>query len=619
MLKRILQYLLILILFTPIFLDLHFYQPYIAGKYFYFSILVLLSWPLVIYFLCQKKNVWRSSLVKVSIIFFIGLSAINVFSQDLNRSWWGDWQRMDGWFYVLLYFIFWLGLIVVLDQTKYWQEMLRANQLALLVILIVAWGQWLQWPGLQDNQATRIYSLIGNANFLAHYLLLNFWLSIFSSYFDQRYRFIYWGSAVLILPIIYQTGSRSAMLGLVLTGLVFMIFWLKKIWSQNRKIFIAGIILLMIIMAGVWLTAGQRYKNFSLKDITIEARLVAWQAGWQGFVDKPLLGWGRNNFQIPFNKHVDFRIYHDGGSQLWFDKAHNQFIDYLSESGLFGFLLYLLWLAWPFYYWRRINSKLPGIARLALGLGLTANIIFLVFNFDTIISWLIYFIYLALLYFLAQPEENFRPIKSPRRRLFIFISGGLLAVVGLFYLVYQPILANYHLKKIQLASQNKLSWPEIQILTNQVRDYAPQYQTDLVLVLGGALDKTIWPPSQQIAALEFLSEITRETIKKQLLNAKLHYLFANIHLRLCQLSGSAADLYQAKDYYEQVLPHLTSADRPDFVYNLAQIYYELSFVDQEHSADLLNDAQQLLEANAKRFPEVSEAQDKLKIFLSATN
>ena len=55
-------------------------------------------------------------------------------------------------------------------------------------------------------------------------------------------------------------------------------------------------------------------------------------------MDRPLLGWGPENFSAAFDKHFDIRHFVPGASsETWFDRAHSIVFDYLAETGLLGF------------------------------------------------------------------------------------------------------------------------------------------------------------------------------------------------------------------------------------------------------------------------------------------
>ena len=69
---------------------------------------------------------------------------------------------------------------------------------------------------------------------------------------------------------------------------------------------------------------------------TVHGRIVVWEIAWKGFLDRPLLGWGPENFGLAFARHYNPCL---GSSQcapeVWFDLAHNIVLDTLTETGVF--------------------------------------------------------------------------------------------------------------------------------------------------------------------------------------------------------------------------------------------------------------------------------------------
>jgi len=82
----------------------------------------------------------------------------------------------------------------------------------------------------------------------------------------------------------------------------------------------------------------------SLEAVSDNTRILSWQAGMDGFTEKPILGWGPENYSLSFNKYIksDYFInnYYYANS-VQFDKAHNKFFEILAETGLFGLISYL--------------------------------------------------------------------------------------------------------------------------------------------------------------------------------------------------------------------------------------------------------------------------------------
>ena len=222
--KKLLQYLLILSLFTPLFLDLHFFQPYVFGQYFYFFTFLLLSLPLVFYFLPQIKSLCRNKYFLALVNFFILQFILALFSVDYNRSFWGDWQRMDGLFYYWPFLLFFVAILIAFKYKTAWQRLFFTQQLIFLGTVIWAWGQKFSFWVFADDQAGRVYALIGNANFLAHYLLLAFYLSLYLFFSENKYRYWHLALAIFSIPVIYWTLSRGAWLALIIS-LLFLAIW----------------------------------------------------------------------------------------------------------------------------------------------------------------------------------------------------------------------------------------------------------------------------------------------------------------------------------------------------------------------------------------------------------
>jgi cytochrome c-type biogenesis protein CcmH/NrfG len=81
-----------------------------------------------------------------------------------------------------------------------------------------------------------------------------------------------------------------------------------------------------------------RFSNISLSETTTQSHLVVWRMAWQGFKERPVLGWGLENFNLIFNKYYEPILYKQ---EPWFDRAHNVFLDQLTANGILGLLAYL--------------------------------------------------------------------------------------------------------------------------------------------------------------------------------------------------------------------------------------------------------------------------------------
>ena len=78
-----------------------------------------------------------------------------------------------------------------------------------------------------------------------------------------------------------------------------------------------------------------RFATISVADPTGNSRVMIWKMSIQGFKEKPLLGWGQDNFPYVFAKYHDPNMY---AQEPWFDRSHNVFFDWLIAAGALGLL-----------------------------------------------------------------------------------------------------------------------------------------------------------------------------------------------------------------------------------------------------------------------------------------
>ena len=131
----------------------------------------------------------------------------------------------------------------------------------------------------------------------------------------------------------------------------------------------------------------KRLARISLQDQTTADRLENWSIAWSAARTHPWHGWGQENYEIAFNEHYRPGVIDHG--QLWFDRAHNAYLDVLVAAGLPGLLLYLAILFLPFYLLATTPGMKPIEKAVLAGL-LTAFIIKNVVGFDTFSSTLVW-------------------------------------------------------------------------------------------------------------------------------------------------------------------------------------------------------------------------------------
>jgi O-antigen ligase len=164
----------------------------------------------------------------------------------------------------------------------------------------------------------------------------------------------------LILICVYLTLSRGAWLSLVIITAPVLLLWNSK---KSFRVF-AGILIVFSILFMASPTLRKRIDSFQ-DPAAHHIRYNIWQANWMMFKDHPLLGVGseRNS------KHmVDYADKNFGGD-LMLTNAHNNYLQELAGTGIFGFGFWLITMIYFLLisirgFW---NSTDPAIRALHLG------------------------------------------------------------------------------------------------------------------------------------------------------------------------------------------------------------------------------------------------------------
>jgi tetratricopeptide (TPR) repeat protein len=145
-----------------------------------------------------------------------------------------------------------------------------------------------------------------------------------------------------------------------------------------------------------------------------EARFLAWKIALQGTSDSLIFGLGHEGFRYAFAKYYDPKLY---GREQWFDRAHNNYLDWLVQTGIIGLLAYLaLW----FFVFKKIfgaESCLKIWEKITLAGMFSAYAVFNLFSFDTVTASIIFFAFLS--YMDSQENTKQSPVAEPcaaRRR-----------------------------------------------------------------------------------------------------------------------------------------------------------------------------------------------------------
>lgn len=468
--------------FLPLYVASSMLFPFITGKNFAFRIIV----EIVFVFwagLAAANPLYRPKLTplfKVATIFIAILFFADLFGANPYRSFFANYERMEGFMMLVHLYIYFIMLASVFTRRD-WMFFFHATLVASLLVSYVGILQKFGYK-ISLQGGFRVDSTIGNPTYLAAYLVFHVWILLMLMY---QYWKVWWREAIYAaalifeLAIIYFTATRGAILALIATGILFLaalIVWrpapsvgtrdvtdirlqTSGVAARSLNRFAYAMLTILVVFSFLfWLMRGtdfvqqnqvlRRLTNYSIHEDTIRARFMIWDMSWKGFLEHPILGWGQENYYLVFQKYYHPGLYND---EPWFDRSHNIFFDWLIHAGILGLASYLSIVGVA--CWAIFRAVQKGSVAFWSGLALVAAFLshFMqnIFVFDSLNTYLLFFALLAYTHTLVYAEDS--SAYSAGQKSFAlrgtnwrrgFSAAGVLGVI-LLLLVY-PL----HLKPI---------------------------------------------------------------------------------------------------------------------------------------------------------------------------
>lgn len=410
----------------------------------------------------------------------VWIFASAVFSLDIGYSLWGSPLRGGGSVAYILLILFSLLLFFIL-KAKDWDRVWNWNIIVGIIVSIIAIFQRFGIFGeLFVGRFDRPVSTLNNPIFLALYLLVLFFISL-SFFFFKKSKWFYFFSCLLFLFVIFISGTRAALLGAGLGLMFFAFFFPSKSQKAKRiKIAAAGIVISSVILffwlntqpqlvqrisknriigitfSRIWTLTG----NFSLYNI-FASRASGWEMAVKAIKDRPIFGYGPENFSIAFDKYYNPNLPGIGissdisqGRTTWWDKAHSFFFEIGSTCGIPALIAYLSVFGILFWKLRKEKSAIKH----GIQAGFIAYLVADFFSIDSFSTNLVAFSLVSYSLFLLRgekPEEKILPKRSSSwKYVFLFFLAVFLLVFSWSYSV-KPLLANKELNKIIYWSEHK--------------------------------------------------------------------------------------------------------------------------------------------------------------------
>ncbi len=457
MLAKILRWGVYLTAFVPLIIFSQYLSPFHFGKVVVFRSMIEIM--LVFYLLLVWQD--RSYLPKTNRIFWAFLGFTLAFSLTTitsilpASSFWGSLERMGGLWTFWHYFAFFVIATAVLRERRQWLFFLELSIFSGILSALYGFGQKTDisfFIGSGGRQ--RIFGTIGNAALFAGYeiVLIFLALALLSRPNLTMGKKIFLGAEVILGSIaVLMTAVRGSVLGLGVGFLIFFILRYVYFRSKTAKRAFLGVVTLALLFFVVVFTpikradfiqqSGylRRITDVSLNTFTVKTRFWAWEAGlkgWSESIKTVIVGWGPENFNIPFSKNFNPKFYTGSSAETLFDRAHNMFVEVLVTMGLLGFLAYLALFREAFRTLRQFIRERSEFLGYAVGFIplIVAYIIHNSFIFDTSANFVVFFSVLGFITFLGFSEKQQQTPKS------VLIPGMLRVVVAIGLCVSVAVL-----------------------------------------------------------------------------------------------------------------------------------------------------------------------------------
>jgi len=452
-LEKYIKILLYLVPFLALIFIEGFYFPFIITKTVFFRLIIQfgLSLYLLLLALNFKKYKPRFNLafILVGVFFLVELTAA-IFGLDFYKSFWSDFERMEGVISLIYLAVYLFLLQVFLREKADWLFYVRLILISSALVSLYGLAQKFNILPVFEAGIGRATSTIGNAAFLAGYLLVAIGLGVYY-YFNearQNYKYLTLAATGLNLIVLLLTLTRGAILGVSLGLLVFLLLNVIFLSGKVRKN--SAIILLAVILVfGTFYFFRSNFSNtkiefinrmatISTADGSVNNRLVVWRMAVNDFKYHPWLGIGMENFEVVYNKYYTPDI-----SENWFDRTHNVYLDQLMAGGVIGLSAYLSILFYLFF--KLFKARREDYWRFSVFTGLlTAYAIHNFFVFDTLNTSFLYIFIIGLVSYRTSDvqEDVGRPQPNNQAFNYAFVILIILNILVFYKLVYLPVKIN---------------------------------------------------------------------------------------------------------------------------------------------------------------------------------
>ena len=451
--------------------------PFISGKNLLFRMLVEIAFAGWAILACldssYRINIKKSPIMIAYSLFIVVLLIADIFGVDVQRSMWSNFERMEGFVGHIHFFAYFFVLTVMIRTLSEWQKMWKVFIASNILILIHAYGQLLGAKGLffANNfpkaaewfsarfaihmSENRLDATIGNSAYFAIFCFMYIFIAALL-WSQSRSSKWWWTYPVLIacnLIALFYSGTRGTMIAVIVGAFLTLLIMAWKEKGRLKNILIGSTIVLVVLVSSVFIFKNtpfvksspvlSRFASISPNDITGASRLSMWKISYEAWKEKPVLGYGQDNFSYIFaRKFLPEKMCN---LEPWYDRSHNVFFDWLVAAGVLGLITYLsLYGVTLWFMWKKEN-EMPLSEKAILTGMLAGYFIHNFFVFDNLTSYILFFALLA--YITTRTKGGGRHhgeaiFGKDQMNGIVIPVIGILLVVTLYYVNIRPLIVN---------------------------------------------------------------------------------------------------------------------------------------------------------------------------------
>lgn len=481
---------------------------------------------------------------------------------------------------------------------------------------------------VQDVQS-RVFSTLGQPNWLAAYLVALvplMWYFTLKSQISKSSAFWVLMATLFALVLLF-TRSRSGLFGFAVADIVFwgLVFWN---FTRHRLVGLQGDALkraslpflllhfaffLVIFFNGAHIDSLDRFLTFqglqqTLSPKTNNEKRLPTQAGitnnestpsgtlletggtesgtirkyvWQGAINAwnsswktRLIGTGTETFAFAFYQYKPKAHNLTSEWDYLYNKAHNEYLNYLATTGLFGLGSYLLFIgAFIVWFiknvhgsWLFVHSKKENLSAMnsALFAGWLSILVTNFFGFSVVIVQLFFFLFPGLIIISSQQCNNvaMKKLRLPQWIILLPVIGCLILLITIGFSWYADTLFAAGLRYGRINQYGRAEL--LMTRATALNPVEPLYRDELAMVLAGLTESAIEEKQATAAALlakKALSEsdmalsISPNNVNYWKTRTKIFYAFSSFDPAFNSAAITALDRARELSAYDPKIPY----------------------------------------------------------------